>query len=166
MSASKKPRKKYRPKSVSKNPISDVFGGLTGDHMAHYQRLAIRTHGAMAEMVQGRGTREHWDLLIGAINMANVMCEQGIGDEFRPQTLAGRDVLCEVGKRAVKMGRFLFKGDEIGILNEALDCHDAQLQNIRAIDVERAADEVIRRVRHGINTTNVRAEIERENHAA
>lgn len=160
--APKKRTKKYQPKFTSKNPINDFFGGLSGVHADHLQRLTIRNHSAMAEMVQGRGQREHWDLLVGAINMANVMCEQGIGDEFRGATIAARDVLCEVGKRAIKTDRFLFKGDEIKVLNEALACHDAQLENIRAIDVERAADEVTRRILNGINTTNVRAEVERE----
>lgn len=162
----KKPRKKYVPKHVSTNPMSDYFGGLSGDHANHLQRLKIRNHGAMAAMTTGAGTRTDWDLIVGAINMANVMCEQGIGNEFRPKTLAARDAMVEVGKRAIQTGRFLFKGDELGVLNEFMEIHDAQLENIRAIDVERASDEVLRRIRHGINTTNVRAEVEREKQAA
>ena len=162
MKPPKKRNKKYRPKSVVVNPISEFFGGLSGDHMHHLQRLLGVNHLAMQAVVQGRGTREHWDQLVGAINMGNVMCEQGIGDEFRAPMIAGRDALCEVGKRAMKSGRFVFKGDELAAMNEALACHDTQLENIRAIDVERAADEVMHRIRNGINTTNVRAELERE----
>lgn len=159
----KKRTKKYQgPKYVANNPMSTFFGGLSGDHMSHLQGLFGRNHAAMQAMVQGRGDRDTWDLLVGAINMANVMCEQGIGNEFREAMLAGRDALCEMGKRAMSTGRFLFKGDELTDMNEALACHDAQLENIRAIDVERAADEVMRRVRHGINTTNVRKEFEKE----
>lgn len=161
----KKRNKRYVPKYVSKNPMSDYFGGLSGDHAEHLQRLKIRNHGAMAAMTQGHGTREHWDLIVGAVNMANVLCEQGIGDEFRKFTLAARDTMVEVGKRAFKTGRFIFKGDEIAVLNEFFDIHDAQLENIRAIDIDRAANEVTRRVQNHINTTNVRAEIEREKEA-
>lgn len=152
--------KAYKPKYVAKNPMSTFFGGLSGDHMGHLQALFGRNHAAMQAIVQGRGDRSTWDLLVGAINMGNVMCEQGIGNEFREAMIAGRDALCEVGKRAVLTGRFLFKGDELGAMNEAMACHDAQLENIRAIDVERASDEVIRRIRHGINTTSVRKELE------
>lgn len=162
----KKRNKRYVPKYVSKNPMSDYFGGLSGDHAHHLQRLKIRNHAAMAAMTTGAGTRNDWDLIVGAVNMANVMCEQGIGDEFRPFTLAARDTMVEVGKRAMKTGRFLFKGDEIAVLNEFLDVHDAQLENIRAIDVERAADEVTRRINGRHNTTNIRAELEREKQAA
>ena len=154
--------KAYRPKYVAKNPISTFFGGLSGDHMSHLQGLFGRNHGAMARMVLGDGTRDDWDALVGAINIGNVMCEMGIGNEFRDAMIAGRDALCELGKRGVKDGRFIFKGAEMAAMNEALACHDAQLENIRAIDVDRASDEVIKRIRHGINTTSIRKEVAKE----
>lgn len=162
MKAPKKRSKKYRPKFVSINPLSDFFGGLSGDHAEHFQRLALRNHTALLMLEQGRGGREQWDLLVGAINIANVLCEHGFGDEFRPMTIAARDAMVEVGKRAFKTGRFLFKGDELMAVRAAMECHDTQLENARAIDIERASNEVMRRIRHDLNTTNVRAEVERE----
>ncbi|ATQ77863.1 hypothetical protein CR152_27690 [Massilia violaceinigra] len=159
----KKPRnKRYVPKPVSLNPLSEVFGGLSGDHADHLRVLNIRNHAAMAALTTGTGGREEWDLLVGAINIANVMCEQGIGDEFRAATIAGRDALMAVGKRGATTGRFLFRGDELAAMNHALACHDAQLENVRAIDVDRASNEVMRRIRHNINSTNVRAELARD----
>lgn len=159
----KKPRNKpYRPRYVSRNPLSTFFGGLSGDHAEHLQTLLLKNHGAMAAMVEGRGDKDAFDRLTGAINMGNVMCEQGIGDEFRASMIAGRNALIELGKRALKTGRFVFKGDELAAMNLAMENHDAQLTNIRSIDVDRAADEVARRIRHRVNTTNVRAELARE----
>lgn len=157
-----KKRSKYRPKYVATNPISTFFGGLSGDHADHLRVLNIRNHGALAAICDGRGTKAEFDLIVGAINMANVMCEQGIGDEFRAKTIAGRDAMLSMGKRALKTGRFVFTGSELQAVNECMECHDAQLANIRAIDVDRAANEVERRVRHRINSTSVRAELERE----
>ena len=159
----KKRTKKYSgPKYVALNVMTTFFGGLSGDHAEHLQTLLLKNHGAMAAIVQGHGDRDAWDRLVGAINMANVLCEQGIGDEFRAATIAGRDALMEVGKRSMKSGKFGFTGDELKAMNAALACHDAQLENIRAIDIDRAADEVQRRIRHGINSTSVRAEMEKE----
>jgi len=154
--------KKYRPKYVARNVLSTVFGGMSGDHVDHLRLIQIRSHKALADMAKGAGTREGWDLLVGAINMANVMCEQGIGDEFRQVTIAARDALLEVGKRIVKLDRVIMKGDELNAIREALECHDAQLENIRAIDVERASREVDRRVHHRINSTSVMCELARE----
>lgn len=157
-------KKKYKPKYVAVNPMSTFLGGMSIEHAEHLQALRIKNHGAMANMMVGTGSRDDWDRLVGAVNMANVMCEQGIGDEFRQIMIATRDALCECGKRAMKSGgqKFLLKGDEIALLNEFLDAHDAQVTNVRAIDIERAADEVLRRIRHRINSTNVRAELAKE----
>ncbi|HBI70011.1 MAG TPA: hypothetical protein DDZ22_13670 [Massilia sp.] len=156
----KKPRnKKYVPKYVARNVLSTIFGGMSGDHAEHLRTIQIRNHRALAEMAQGRGTREQWDELVGAANMANVMCEQGIGNEYRAITIAARDALLEVGKRIVKTERVILKGDELNAIREGLLCHDAQLENVRAIDVERACREVERRVRHRINSTSVHREI-------
>lgn len=158
-----KPRKKYQgPKYVARNPMLTFFGGMSGEHADHLQTLNLLNHGALAALAQGIATRDHWDRLVGAINMANVMCEQGIGNEFREQTIAARDALCEIGKRAMKADRFVCRGDELRAISDAMECHDAQLVNIRAIDVDRASDEVLRRIRYGVNTTNVRAEMEKE----
>lgn len=136
----KKPRnKKYQPKYVSINPMSTFLGGMSGEHADHLVKLNLLNHGALASIVRGSGTRDDWDRLVGAINMANI--------------------LCECGKRIVKTGRVLFTGDELRAVNAGMAAHDAQLENVRAIDIDQAAAEVIRRVRHGINTTNVRAEL-------
>ena len=158
----KRRNKPYRPKYVARNVLTTVFGGMSGDHIEHLRLIQIRSHKALADMAQGAGTREGWDLLVGAINMANVMCEQKIGNEFREQTIAARDALLEVGKRILKIDRVILKGDELSAIREGLACHDAQLENVRAIDVERACREVDRRVRHNINSTSVVRELARE----
>ncbi|WP_305821365.1 hypothetical protein [Massilia brevitalea] len=163
MSAARKRRdKKYKPKYVARNVLTTIFGGMSGDHVEHLRLIQIRSHKALADMAQGAGTREGWDLLVGAINMANVMCEQGIGNEFRQATIAARDALLEVGKRIVKLDRVIMRGDELNAIREGLECHDAQLENVRAIDVERAFREVDRRVRHHINSTSVMGELAKE----
>lgn len=155
----KKPRnKKYRPKPVIENPLG-AFGGMGLAHAEHLQLIQVRRHKALADMAQGHGTRESWELLRGAINVGCVMCDQGIATEFRDELIAGRTALLEVGKRAMMTGRFVMKGQELSALTEALDCHVAQLENVRAIDVDRACREADRRVIHRINSTSVTREL-------
>lgn len=157
-----KPRKKYRPKYIATNPMSTFLGGMSGEHAQHLQDVLLKNHTAMSNMARGVGGRDEWDRLNGMINMANVMCDMGIGDEFRQATVAARDALLACGKRGVRTGRFLFTGDELVTMNEAMSCHEAQMTNVRAIDVERAMDEVAKRLRHHINTTTVQAEMAKE----
>ncbi len=153
-------RKKYQgPKYISKNPMRTFFGGMSDTHRSELQSTLAINHMAMQAMVQGRGDRTQWDRLVGAINVAIVMCEQGIGPEFRATLEAAREALLQCGIRGVKKGKFLFTGDELSAMNEALACHDAQMENVRAIDVDRAANEVIRRLNGRINTSSVMKEI-------
>lgn len=167
MNKPKKRNKKYVPKNRPVVDLLAMFGGLSGDNVAHLQRLQIRNHGSLAALATGEGTKDSWDMLVGAVNIHIVMCEQGIGPEFREEAIAAREALLECGKRAVRNGhRFLFKGDELKTMTAALDNHDAQLENIRAIDVERAFQEVERRLRHRINSTSVMAEIRKIDAAA
>lgn len=161
----KKRSKKYVPKYVCANPMKVFMGGMSDTHADHLVVLNIKNHAALSALAQGRGTKADYDLIVGAINISNVMCEQGIGNEFRDKTCAARDALIEVGKRFIRIGKFTLKGDELQALNVGMECHDTQLENVRAIDVDRAAAEVIRRVTHRINSTSVMREIAKEQRA-
>lgn len=146
-----KKRKAYRPKEVVQNPLNYVFGGLKRIDAEHLQTRKIKNHKALADMATGCGNRAAFDLIVGLINMANIMCELGTGDQYRAEMLAARDTMMIVRERYFEIGRFVFKGDELKAMTLALEIHDAQLEASRVIDVERAADEVVRRVRLGIN---------------
>lgn len=154
----KKPRKAYKAKYVAKNPILTFFGGMSNQHADELRILNIKNHGALAAIVQGNGTRDDWDAVVHAINVGNILCERGIGNEYRQDMLAARDALESCGKRIVKTDRVILTGDELKALNVGMAAHDAQLENVRYIDIDRADDEVSRRVRHHINTTDVRKE--------
>lgn len=94
-----KRRKKYAgPKFVSLNPMADIFGGLSDTHAPHLHMLLTKNHAAMVNITNGCGDKEDFDLLVGAVNHGNVMCEMGIGNEFRESMIAGRDALHAMGK--------------------------------------------------------------------
>lgn len=154
----KKPRKAYKPKYVAKNPMLTFFGGMSNQHADELRILNIKNHGALAAIAQGNGTRDDWDAVVHAINVGNILCERGIGNEYRQDMLAARDALESCGKRIVKTDRVILTGDELKALNAGMAAHDAQIENVRYIDIDRADDEVSRRVRHHINTTDVRKE--------
>lgn len=159
----KKPRNKpYHPKGAASNVLA-IFGGMGATHRDRLIQEQIKSHSALANMAKGTGAREDWNRIVGAINIANIMCEQGVGDEYRQITIAARDAMLAVGKRAVRNNdRFVFTGPELRAVSDALEVHDTQLENCRAIDVDRASDEVIRRERHRINSTSVMREIRKE----
>ena len=76
MASKKKRTKAYQgPKYISRNPMETFMGGMSGVHAEHLQKTNLINHAAMQAMVQGRGCKETWDRLVGAINIANIMCE-------------------------------------------------------------------------------------------
>jgi hypothetical protein len=153
----KKPRtKKYAgPKYVAKNPMITFFGGMSAQHAQHLQSTLLTNHTAMSNMARGVGDENDWDRLNGAVNMSLVMSEQGIGAEYTEEFKAASYAMLACIRRALKTGRYLFTGEELKAMNEAMDSHDAQLTCIRAIDVDRAANEVIRRLAHRINVASI-----------
>lgn len=159
----KKRTKKYGgPKYIAKNPMVTFLGSMHTTHADHLVTTNIINHQAMSALAQGTGDREEWNRLVGAINVAVVLSQQGIGPEYFDTMLAGQDALLALGVRSVKTGRFVFTGDELRAMNAALEAHDLQLLVCRAIDLDRAADEVIRRERHRINSRSVMSEIRKE----
>ena len=68
----------------------------------------------------------------------------------------------EVGKRATRTGVFSFEANELPSINDALASHNAQLENARAVEINRAFKEVLHRVRTKLSSANLRPEITRE----
>lgn len=153
--ANAKRNKKYKPRPIVANPIQYMIGGLKRIDGEHLTNLNVKNHAALLAIVQGRGTRDDWDLVAGAINMAIVMSECGTGEEYRDALIEGQNALLSCGVRYGKINKFVLTGDELKALNLAMEVHDAQLEISRVIDVERATNEVFRRLKHNINTKRV-----------
>lgn len=151
----KKRNKKYQPKSVVQNPLNFFLGGLKRIDAEHLTNLNVKNHAAMFKLTTGIGERSDWDLLVGASNMSVVLCELHFDNQYHEMLLTGRDALHAIGKRYLTKNKFILTGDEMQSLNNMLAVHEAQLNALRVIDVERAYEEVQRRLRHHINTKKV-----------
>lgn len=162
MSTKKKPRRKAYagPKYVSTNPMKTFLGGMQETHADHLQSTLLLNHTALSNIARGVGDKADWERLVGAINVALIMTEQGSAIEHVGLLAQARQALLETGMRAVRNNhRFLFTGTDLRTMNEAMEVHDLQLQTARAVDLERAAAEVEKRLRHRINSTSVMGEM-------
>ena len=153
----KKRTKAYRPKPVNVCGISYVMSGLAKLQGERLTDLNLRNALAMCKMAQGDGDRDTWDQLVGAINMAIILSEKVFDVQYHDDLIAARDALHATGLRAMKSSRFLFSGDELTAMNQAMEVHSAQLAGSRVIDIERAYDEVLFRIKHRINNIKVTA---------
>lgn len=151
----KKRNKAYRPKTVVQNPLHYFLGGLKRMDEEHLTDLNLKNHAAMFSICQGRGTRDDWDKLVGMMNMALVLAETHFDLQYHDLLSTGRDALQAVGRRWLSLQRFVFRGAELQALNDAIEVHEAQLAALRVIDVERASEEVQRRIKFHINTMKI-----------
>lgn len=155
----KKRNKKYKAKPVVQNPINYFLSGLQridGDHLVN---LNIKNHAAMFKLTTGIGERHDWDVMVGCSNMAIVLCEQHFDMQYHEMLISSRDALHKVGKRYLEMNKFIMTGDEMQAINNLLEVHEAQLNALRVIDVERAYDEVLRRINNRIGVKKIVDEV-------
>ena len=133
-------RSKYRPRGMLANPLGYVLESMTpvAKHDSFLIDLKIKNHGAMANLTQGRATREDIDALIAMINFVEALYRMGIGTEYKDVVQEGLDALHAVGKRGVQTGKFILKATEMTALNTAMELHDAQMEVITVKDMEKA----------------------------
>lgn len=151
-----KRNKKYKPKAVVLNPINYFMGGLKRIEEGHLVELNSKNHAAMLCICNGTGTKEHFDQLTGMQNMALVLTEMHFDNQYLQLLYAGRDALHSLGQRYLKHQKFILTGEEMQKINNVLEIHEAQLEALRIIDIERAYDEIQRRLKHGINVQKIK----------
>lgn len=155
----KKRTKKYRPKQIILNPVDYLRGGYKRVEGEYLTELQIKNEMALLNVLQGKAATEDWDKLVGAVNMSLVITEQYFDDKFRELLLAGRDALQSLGKRQLKIGRFVLTGEEKTAIENMMEVHEAQLKALRVVDIERAYDEVMRRLRSKTGNVKVVEEV-------
>lgn len=139
-------RSRYKPKGVILDTMSWIKQGMQiVDGMDVGLDLKIKNHAAMANLTQGRGTRDDMDIVIGALNMTEALTRINpeLGRDWAAEIRAAQDALYSLGKRGLANGeRFIFKADEMKAVNLGMEIHDAQLERSTVRDIELALDEV------------------------
>jgi hypothetical protein len=133
-------RSKYRPKGVIMNPMAFVIEGMTpvAKHNTYLINLKIKNHMALANLTQGKATRQDMDILIPMANIVEALFRMGFGAEHGDITRGGLDALHAVGKRGAQSNRFILRAEEMQALNTLMELHDAQMDAITVRDMERA----------------------------
>lgn len=147
MPKSSAPRKKYTPRPVLANPISYVLTGFKPVRGADADRIKIISHGSMHALTTGTGTRADWELICNALNVAVVLAERDIGGEYIEQIRNAMIAHAQCGKRLFKGGTLGYTGEQMSVVNFALDVHDAQVDIATIGDMEFAHLEVKKRLR-------------------
>jgi len=138
MSRSKKPKKQYKPRGVLRDPISFVIKGMRPADPNAQLKAKINLHGAMANLVQGRGTKEDWQEVANGLNVGLALAEMGYGKEFVPDIVKAQGAMALLRDQGKSTGRFIFRGEEMQAVNTGLDLHDQQIELAPVKDFEQA----------------------------
>lgn len=151
MGTTKKPRKKYRPRPVLRNPLGYVLETVMPlrDHEFPLLTLKIKHSESMCALLGGTAKRGDIDRLVDMSNIVRALYQMGFGVQYKDVADEGRDAIVRVVDRAVKHGRFTPTGPEIRALNLLMELHDAQMEVITVGDIERAVASVEAQIRAG-----------------
>lgn len=147
MASNKKPPKKYRPRPVIADPLNYVINGFKPVKAEHSLRVKLINHGSLLALTRGQGTRSEWDYMCTALNVAVVLAEQGVGDDYIEDIKAAMQAHAQCGKRYFKGQSFGYTGEQLSAVNVGLEIHDAQMDIVTVAQMERAHLEVARRIK-------------------
>jgi hypothetical protein len=144
-------RSKYKPRGVRADNMSWIIAGMkkVGTLPTAGVALKLKNHEALDSILTGQGTKEHVDVIINAVNMAEAMVRirDDLGADWKTEIRAAQDAIYTMGKRGIEKGRFAFTGPEMTAVKLVMDVHDAQLDDCTVKELERALEIVSEEIR-------------------
>jgi len=146
-----KKKSKYKPKGIRLDAVNWVLAGMkkVGTLPTAGVLLKLKNHEALDSILKGEGTRDHVDVLIHAVNMAEALIRirDDLGADWAAEVKAAQDAIYTMGKRGVEKNRFAFTGPEMTAVKVVMDVHDAQLDECSVKDMEKALALVAEEIR-------------------
>ena len=149
MPTNKKPRKRYKPKPVLVDPLGYAIEGVSPIESADITDIALKNSSAMSALLRGHATKKDMDVLIAMSNITEALVRMGFGADCVEVAVAGREAILAIVWRAVRLLKFLPKGEEIKALNALLELHDAQFAVITVSELEAAVKRAKAHIKSG-----------------
>jgi hypothetical protein len=150
MAANRKTRKPYRPKQVQTDAVMFLMNG--DEPLDASLRLTILTtvHASAAGLAHGSCDKESWNILVNALNIALVLCEDAGNNEIGLEVIyAGQNAMIAVAERYHRTQRLVFAGDELQALNAGIALFEQLVDTVTKRQYTRAAGETVRRKNAG-----------------
>jgi hypothetical protein len=141
MGATAKPRRKYRPRPVSQNPIKLAIrraGRIPADEL---DVVMTPIHEAFTAMREGIGSESHWMVLAGSVELALSIERQGVVHGVMGHLTAAEASLAGIKHRAMDRGAWKptpLYWQEIEALDTFTTIHRYQMENLSEGEWRRA----------------------------
>jgi len=144
-------KSKYKPRPVRTDNLNWILAGMkkVGTLPTAGVALKLKNHEALDSILTGQGTKEHVDVLINAVNMAEAMVRirDDLGADWKTEIKAAQDAIYTMAKRGIEKGSFAFTGPEMTALKLVMDVHDVQLDDCTVRELEMTLDIIYEEIR-------------------
>ena len=143
-------KSKYKPKGVRLDAMNWVVTGMTkvSAKESAYVTMHLKNMSALDSLAKGTANKKEIDICIGVINVAEALCELGVGSEYHQIVLNASSALYDVCKRSFEINdRFICRGSELSAIKLGYEVHDAQMEITTIGMLDKALDVIDRTIR-------------------
>ena len=143
-------KSKYKPKGVRLDAMNWVVTGMTkvSAKESAYVTMHLKNMSALDSLAKGTANKKEIDIVIGVINVAEALCELGVGSEYTQIVLNASSALYDVCKRSFEINdRFICRGSELSAIKLGYEVHDAQLETTTIGMLDKALDVIDKTIR-------------------
>ena len=143
-------KSKYKPKGVRLDTMNWVVTGMTkvSAKESAYVTMHLKNMSALDSLVKGTANKKEIDIVIGVINVAEALCELGVGSEYHQIVLSASSALYDVCKRSFDINdRFICRGEQLSAIKLGYEVHDAQMEATTIGMLDKALDVIDKTIR-------------------
>jgi len=143
-------RSKYKPNGVRLDAMNWVVTGMTkvSAKESEYVTMHLKNMSALDSLAKGTANKKEIDIVIGVINVAEALCELGVGSEYHQLVLDASSALYDVCKRSFEINdRFICRGSELSAIKTGYEVHDAQMETTTIGMLDKALDVIDKTIR-------------------
>ena len=141
--------KAYRPKPVSKTSWHEAFTKRQTLDDDQQTDLSVAYRLAFQQMVSGHADEENWCVVVLSLNIALVLAEWGIGEEYIDRINGALEGAFRAKIRAGRTGKWGFDGEAIQAIKDVFEIHEEQLKLASKHEITSSLQEVHRRADAG-----------------
>jgi len=143
-------KSKYKPKGIRLDAMNWVVTGMTkvSAKESEYVTMHLKNMSALDSLAKGTANKKEIDIVIGVINVAEALCELGVGSEYHQLVLDASSALYDVCKRSFEINdRFICRGSELSAIKLGYEVHAAQLEITTIGMLDKALDVIDKTIR-------------------
>jgi hypothetical protein len=147
MGTTKKPRKRYMPKSKRKDIISFISNGSEPLDAGTRTSILTAVHAAAFSLSRGTNDKDAWHTVTNALNIAQILCEGAGNREIGINVIfAAQNAMIEAAENFHRRARLVFGTGGLPAVNAGIELFEQLIETVTKLQYTRANGEAIHRV--------------------